>query len=238
MGTGTRDDAEPRPVLTFDLFSALLDSRRGGARTFASIGTGRGWSADGAKVYDRWDALNKAAQRDCDGWVPFAELARQALATAYAELGLEGDPARDVGVLLASMTDWPLWPDVPAALPAWTTGSDVAGHRVGLLSNVDDALFRSTRAAAYVDPDVAMTSERLRAYKPGARIYTGARERLGTMLHVATSARDVRGALEAGCPVIRLRRPGHHLDPAGPEPPYEVDDLAELPALVARITAR
>ena len=31
-----------------------------------------------------------------------------------------------------------------------------------------------------------------------------------------TSARDVRGALEAGIDVIRLRRPGHRLDPSGP----------------------
>lgn len=47
-------------------------------------------------------------------------------------------------------------------------------------------------------------------------------------MHVASSARDVRGALEAGIPVVRLRRPGHRLDPEGPQPPYEVEDLGEL----------
>jgi 2-haloacid dehalogenase len=34
--------------------------------------------------------------------------------------------------------------------------------------------------------------------------------------------------MEAGIDVIRLRRPGHRLDPAGPAPAREAGDLAEL----------
>jgi 2-haloacid dehalogenase len=45
---------------------------------------------------------------------------------------------------------------------------------------------------------------------------------------VATSARDVRGALEAGLEVVRLRRPGHALDPAGPRPAVEVGSLHDV----------
>ena len=45
---------------------------------------------------------------------------------------------------------------------------------------------------------------------------------------MATSARDVRGALEAGIDVVRLRRPGHRIDPDGPAPALEAGDLAEL----------
>jgi hypothetical protein len=40
---------------------------------------------------------------------------------------------------------------------------------------------------------------------------------------VATSARDVRGAQEAGLTVVRLRRPGHLLE--GSEPERQVDDV-------------
>ena len=50
-------------------------------------------------------------------------------------------------------------------------------------------------------------------------------------MHVPTSAREVRGALEAGIPVVRLRRPGHELDPDGPRPEHEVatvDGIADL----------
>jgi 2-haloacid dehalogenase len=223
-------------VVTFDLFSALLDSRRGGADVLTSIGRERGWSVDGGTVYDRWDALNKAAQRDCHAWVPFRALAERALAGAYAELGIAGDAATDIDAVVASMAQWPLWPDAAAALPAYAAEGSIAGHRIGLLSNVDDDIYRSTQAAPFIDPAVALTSQRLGVYKPSPRIYTSALEEAGgPMVHVATSARDVRGALEAGCPMVRLRRPGHDLDPEGPRPAHEVDDIRDLPEALARI---
>ena len=50
---------------------------------------------------------------------------------------------------------------------------------------------------------------------------------------MATSARDVRGALEAGITVVRLRRPGHELDPAGPAPRDEASDVRGVAALLA-----
>jgi 2-haloacid dehalogenase len=199
-GTG-ESYLDPRPVVTFDLFSALLDSRQGGAHAFSEIGSGRGWSVAPEVVFDRWDALNKRAQYDCEEWVPFRVLAEQTLAMTYDDLGLASE--------------------------------DV------LLSNVDDDIFYESPVARLVDHEVAMTSEWLRAYKPHPGIYTAAMDYLGpTMVHVATSARDVRGALEAGCPMVRLRRPGHDLDPAGPRPKYEADKIEDLPPLLAEAIGR
>ena len=217
------------PLITFDLFSALIDSRLGAAAVLDGLGHARRWPADGGTVYDAWDRRNKASQRDEPEWIPFAEHCRRALAGAYTELGLSGDAADDVVVLLRSVGDWPLWPDVAEELPGLA-----ARHRVGILSNVDDAVFARTRVAGLVDDAAVLTSERLRAYKPGPQIYRQARDRAdGHLVHVATSARDVRGALEAGIEVIRLRRPGHVLDPAGPQPPREAGHLRELAALLA-----
>jgi 2-haloacid dehalogenase len=227
------------PVVTFDLFSALIDSRSGGAAAFAGIGRARGWNVDGETLYDRWDALNKSAQRECAEWVPFRKLSRGALAAAYAELGLEGDPDGDVEALIASMRDWPLWPDVAEYLPHWAEHGGIAGHRIGLLSNVDEDIFGTTRAARFVDPGAAMTSQRLGVYKPDPRIYVAARNRVGpAMVHVAASARDVRGALEAGCAMVRLQRPGHHVDTDGPEPTFEVAHVRDLPDVLTAITRR
>ncbi len=168
------------------------------------------------------DARNKASQRDLVEWVPFAEHCRRALAAAYAELGLTADTDTDIETLLGSLGDWPLWTDVAAGLPALA-----ARHRVGMLSNVDDDLLARTKIAGLLTDDTVLTSQRLGAYKPSPQIYRRARERAGgELVHVATSARDVRGALEAGIEVIRLRRPGHRLDPDGPKPQVEVDDIA------------
>jgi 2-haloalkanoic acid dehalogenase type II len=213
----------PEPVVTFDLFSALLDSRSGGAAALDELSRSRGWSVRGGELYDAWDGRNKAAQRDAARWVPWREPATTALAATYADLGLAGDAAADVESLVASLPSWPLWPDVAAGLPRLAES-----YRIGLLSNVDDDLFTRTAAAPLVDPAAALTSQQLGAYKPHPAIYRRARERFPALVHVATSARDVRGALEAGLPVVRLRRPGHELDPAGPRPTYEAGSVDEL----------
>ena len=63
-------------VVTFDLFSALTDSRRGGSAQFAQLAAQHDWAVAGEDVYDRWDAHNKSAQRDCTQWRSYRELAR------------------------------------------------------------------------------------------------------------------------------------------------------------------
>ncbi|WP_091547197.1 haloacid dehalogenase [Modestobacter sp. DSM 44400] len=225
--------------VTFDLFSALIDARSGGAAAFGAIAAGHGWDVAGTDLYDDWDARNKASQKDTpddDGapWVPFAEHCWRALAASYAARGLDADAATvaaDTAALLGSLPDWPLWPDVATALPVIARQ-----HRVGVLSNVDDDLFARTRVAALVaglsDPDAVLTSERLRAYKPHPRLYRRAAD-AGVDVHVPASARDTRGALEAGLVVVRVRRPGHRVDPAGPQPQHEVADLTELTDVLA-----
>jgi 2-haloacid dehalogenase len=218
--------------VTFDLFSALIDARTGGSAALSAIAAAHGWSVAGSDLYDDWDARNKASQKDTpddDGspWVPFAEHCRRALAATYAARELSADAGSDTAALLATLPDWPLWPDVAAALP------EIARtHRVGILSNVDDALFHRTRVAPLVPDDGAvLTSERLHAYKPHPRLYRRAAA-AGVDLHVPASARDTRGALEAGLAVVRVRRPGHRVDPDGPQPAHEIEDLTRLPEVL------
>ena len=215
-------------LVTFDLFSALIDSRTGASSVLGRLAAERGWTLDGERLYDEWDRRNKASQRDEPEWLPFAEHCRRALAGAYADLGLEADADADAALLNRSVGEWPLWPDVAGQLPELGRV-----HQVGVLSNVDDAIFARTQVAPLVDDAAVLTSERLRAYKPAPALYLRARERAaGNLTHVATSARDVRGALEAGIPVVRLRRPGHELDPAGPAPRAEADDVRGVAGLL------
>lgn len=211
------------PVVTFDLFSALIDSRTGGGAALDRLARTHGWRVDGRQVYDRWDVLSKAAQREATTWATYAELAEQALTGVYAALDLTGDPHADVMALLESVAEWPLWPDVADILPELA-----ANHRLGILSNVDDDLFARTQVAALVDPALVMTSQRLQAYKPRRAMYDRAHRLLGPMIHVATSARDVRGGLEADIAVVRLHRTGHMLDPDGMQPEHEAHNLSEL----------
>lgn len=224
-------------IVTFDLFSALLDTRTGAGAAFDELASSRGWSIDGLALYDRWDAHNKAAQKDLalrlasgDGWESFASMSTRMLGRTYEELGLDADHVADMRTVHATIPHWSPWPDVVPAL-ATLSGE----HRLGILSNVDDELFDRTQVAGLVDPDFVLTSERLGAYKPGAQIYQRAAERTGGHVHVAASARDVRGSLEAGLATVRVARPGHHVDPDGPQPSSEIDTLGELGPTLATI---
>ena len=108
--------------------------------------------------------------------------------------------------------------------------SELAGRfRLGVLSNIDDDLLARTHVRTLpVDPEAVVTSERVRAYKPSPTFYAEAERLLGSYVHVASSARDVRGALEAGVRVVRLRRPGHGVDPDGPTPPRQATSTVGL----------
>ncbi|MCH1865631.1 hypothetical protein [Nocardioides sp. CFH 31398] len=224
-----------RLLVTLDLFSAATDSARGAAATFAAIAAERSWPAGGPELYAAWDARNKAAQRTARPPTTFAEVSEAALAAAYDDLGLPvGHAAQDRARVHAAVGAWPLWPDLAAGVTALRATPAV--DAVGILSNVDDDLARAARAAALVDDAWLLTSQRLAAYKPDPAIYRAAREAAATaglrLVHVAASARDVRGALEADIAAVRLARPGHAVDPDGPPPPHEVADARDLPSAV------
>lgn len=226
--------AEPTTALTFDVYSALIDSRTGGTTFFARLVASRSWAVSATDLYDRWDSLNKRLHRQNEQWVPFSALARRALAMTYRELALPDTAADDSPALLASMAQWPRWPDVSA-----DTLATLSGYRLGLLTNIDDALLERASALPLevFDPALVWTSERAGAYKPSSLFYQRARRGIGPLVHVASSARDVRGSLDAGIVCVRLRRPGHDLDPQGPRPRFEAAGFGDLPGLVERAAA-
>lgn len=166
-----------------------------------------------------------------DQWVPFSDLSALALQSAFSELALPAKEAERISrALLESMVDWPLWPDVTSSSLA-----QLGTTELGLLSNIDDELLAQTAAMrlGVFDPMLVMTSQRAHAYKPAPMLYHRATEILGSFVHVASSARDVRGALDAGIRCVRLARPGHSLDVSGPTPRWTADSVATLGALLA-----
>jgi 2-haloacid dehalogenase len=222
-------------IVTFDVFSALTDSRFGGSARLQTLSEAQGWSTSGSELYDTWDAANKENHRAVERWVPFGDLSVLAMRAALKKLGLPGDNADSMSSdLLDSMADWPLWPDVSAE-----SLGELPASGLGLLSNIDDELLAGTAAMrlGVFDPDLVVTSQRAQAYKPAPGLYHRAAELLGHFVHVASSARDVRGAVGAGIACIRLHRPGHSLDANGPAPKWRaqsVEELAQLVSLASR----
>lgn len=213
----------PRHPITLDVYSALVDSASGGTAALDRIADRRGWDADAAALYRAWDGRNKGLHREVvSPFVSFRELSARAMRTVLDEHGLTGDAGEVSDELLASMRDWPLWPDVVEGV-----ARVAAHHHLALLSNIDDDLLAASAPSTLVSDHI--TSEQVRAYKPHPALYDHARGQLGPgWVHVAASGRDVRGSLEAGLAVVRIVRPGHVLDPEGPAPTVEIDDLRDL----------
>lgn len=218
--------AERPAVVTFDCYSALIDSHTGLTRAFADLASRGGWTTDPAELAAHWDRRNKRLQGDAETPATFRELSREAMASTLEDYGLDGEAEAATEAVLDTMPNWPHWPDVPEGV-----GAVAERYPVALLTNIDnDLLARTWPGYEFTQ---AVTSEDARCFKPRPGIYRYAEATLGVpLLHVPASARDVRGALEAGLAVVRVVRPGHGVDPDGPAPPVTVHDLRELAALL------
>ena len=84
-----------------------------------------------------------------------------------------------------SLPSWPPFADTNAALRRLAE----AGHRLAILSNVDDDLLAGTRRHFAVDFEFVITAEQVGAYKPAPAHFETARKRLGgvSWLHCAQS---------------------------------------------------
>jgi hypothetical protein len=80
----------PSPVcVSFDVYTALVDSRRGGTAAFAELVRRNAWKVDPGELFVGWDARNKLLQAETKPFVTYKELARRALVG-----GLHGARAR------------------------------------------------------------------------------------------------------------------------------------------------
>jgi 2-haloalkanoic acid dehalogenase type II len=123
------------------------------------------------------------------------------------------------------LPSWPPFPDTNDALRRLKE----AGHRLAILSNVDDDLLAGTRRHLGVDFDFVVTAQQVGSYKPAPGHFTTGRARIGARrwLHVAQSYfHDIQPARVLGIPTAWINRKGQRpLDAAGAD--HEFRTLAE-----------
>ena len=181
-------DFDAFDVLTFDCYGTLIDWEAGllAALRVAMAPHAIAAPLDGPDdetllaTFARHEAALEAGK-----YTPYREVLGRALQGMGTDLGFE--PTDDeVEVFGGSVVDWPAFPDSAAALAL------LAGRfRLGVITNCDDDLFAAS-AAKLGDPfDWVVTAQQARRYKPNARGFELAFERIGIppkrILHVAQS---------------------------------------------------
>ncbi len=210
-------------VVTFDCYGTLVDWEEGIASAFLREAADDGVPLDGARVLAAYHDVE--AEVEASGYRPYRDVLVETAFRVAARLRwtLPRERAR---FLPASLPEWRPFPDTNPALV------DLAGsgHRLGILSNVDDDLLAETRRHFPVPFDLVVTAERVRSYKPALGHFLEARLQVGDArwLHAAQSwFHDVVPARALGVPVAWINRKG---EPRSGEvsPTVELRNLTEL----------
>ena len=211
-------------VVTFDCYGTLIDWERGIADAFRAAAAADDVAVDLAAVRAAYHDVEPAVQ--AEGFRRYRDVLAETARRVALRVGWPLAETR-AGFLAESLPSWPPFPDTNAALERLAH----AGVRLGILSNVDDDLLAGTRRHLTVrfDPDLVVTAQQVRSYKPGTAHFEEARRRIGDgrWLHAAQSLfHDATPARALGIPMAWINRQGKR--PAAPP-----DVTAEFPALAA-----
>ena len=176
-------------AILFDLLSALLDSWT----VWDSLA---GDSALGRK----WRMHYLEATYNTERYEPYLSLVGE----SAKAVGVAESQAAALADQWGELTPWPEATDIIAELASTT--------KIGVITNCSEKLGVQAVRKLGADFDVVLTAERAGYYKPDPRIYEKAIEEIGeaseSILYVAGSPYDVRGAATAGMPVYWHNRIG------------------------------
>jgi 2-haloacid dehalogenase len=222
------------PVLSFDCYGTLVDRDTGIVDTLLP------WLQDAGVTAGRGEILRAffEAERHQLTQLP-GMLYSEALAQihyAMAEFfGVRSNIAA-AAAFAASVKDWAVHPDVPAAL------AYLKRHfRLAVLTNADLASFKATNRRLGTSFDVVCSAEHVGSYKPDPRNFAYLLDQLGAkgvrpeqVLHVAGSLRvDHVPAKRQGLSTCWIRRrrhraPVHNRQPIDIQPDFRFATLGQM----------
>ena len=209
-------------ALTFDCYGTLVDWERGISEAFAAAARADGVALEVAAVLRAYHEVEPRVQ--AERYRRYRDVLALTARGVADRLGWTLPPGRE-SFLAESLPSWPPFPDTNDALRRLKG----AGHRLIILSNVDDDLLAGTRHHLAVEFDAVITAEQVGSYKPAPGHFEAARKRIGgaPWLHVAQSYfHDVQPARALGVPTAWINRKGERpLDDRGPD--HEFRTLAE-----------
>ena len=224
--------------MLLDLFGTMVNFHSVFFSTLNRVLIDHGLEDKAEDFKTRWQSFVFQGQSK-GGFITVREDFINSLSSVLGGLGCKGD--LDVyaeGVIdgmFKNLREAELFPEVPKVIAAL----EAAGLPWAIVSNVDEEDLQAIVTNQGLRPASAISSERVRSYKPDGAIFQAALDDLGLpasrVLHVGDSpVADVKGAIDAGIDVLWVNRRNEPFPDDLPPPGWDVPDLSGLPALLLR----
>jgi 2-haloacid dehalogenase len=222
-------------AMTFDCYGTLIDWETGLLSALGQLFAPHTAEPPDESILESF--AHHEARLEAGPFRPYREVLTEVARALCDEAGVEASEA-ELSRFAGSVGDWPAFPDSAEALAALSRR-----YRLGVVTNCDDDLFAASQRRLGVIFDPVVTAQQVRSYKPAARHFEVALERLDlsreAILHVAQSLfHDHVPAVALGLSTVWVDR-RHDRQGAGATPPAEaapdlvVPDLATLADLAA-----
>jgi 2-haloacid dehalogenase len=225
-------DFDAFDALSFDCYGTLIDWETGLLGALRPILAAHGVEAGDDELLEAYAERESALE--AGPYLRYREVLERSLDGLGERFGFTPTPA-ERAAFGGSVADWPAFEDSPAALAQLERR-----FRLAVITNCDDDLFAASNRRLGVDFDWIITAEQARSYKPSARNFELAFERIDVprerILHVAQSLfHDHVTANALGLTTVWVdRRAGKHgsgaTPPAEATPDLRVPDMRSLAA--------
>ena len=212
---------------TFDCYGTLVDWNRGISDQLERLFGGD--SREPALA--RYHELEPQIEAETPG-APYRDVLARCLAGVAESLGHDlPDGERDA--LGRSLPDWPVFPEVPAALAE----ARERGWKLVILSNTDREFIEASMQRIGVPFELAIVASEVGSYKPAHGHWREFLQQTGAEpsrhVHVAASLfHDVEPCRELGIPCVWINR---QAEATRGEPAAELRDLSALPDTLDRM---
>jgi 2-haloacid dehalogenase len=182
---------------------------------------------DADRLLERYHEVERRVQRE----QPDASY-RDVMAAGLEEVASEAGaalPSSERDALGSSLPDWPIFPEVPAAL----SEARERGWRLAVLTNSDRDLIDASLAAIGVPFDATVVASEIGSYKPAHehwRVFSSTTEADPSLhVHVAQSHfHDIAPASELGLRCVWINRRGERHEPAPTRDLRDLNGLADV----------
>lgn len=233
---GTEGDARVHEAVLLDLFGTLVDFHSVFVNTLDRILTDNDMEDRRADFRTRWSHFVFQGQSEGD-FITVRQDFEDSLVSVLEQLGRQGDLNSYAHLVIGDMFDQLREAELFAEVPKVIAAIEAEGVPWAIVSNIDEEELRAIVSNQGLRPSVAVSSERVRSYKPDNVIFQAALDELGLpagrVVHVGDSPlADVVGATKVGLAPLWVNRYGREYPEDLPHPRWVLPDLNDLPALL------